>query len=117
MMRRAMSVIAVLAGIGLIAVVATEWVRPVQGQVAGVGRLPAGMQDGGELVVMTHSTETGERIVLVDKSSRVMAVYEVGASGGRIQLKSVRNFRWDMLMEVFNETDPKPKDIRAQVEK
>jgi len=117
MMRRTLVGVTVLAGLGLVALMATELVRPVYGQVAAPGRRPAGTQDPGDLVVLTQPMESGEQVILVDKRTRVMAVYHLGASSGRIQLKSVRHFRWDLLLDVFGETDLTPKDIRAQLEK
>ena len=117
MMCRTLVGLAVLGGLGLIMMLATEVVRPVYGQIIPSDRFPGKTQDTGDLVVMTQAMESGEQVVLVDKQARVMAVYHIGVSSGKIQLRSVRNFRWDLLLDVFNETAPLPQDIRGQVEK
>ena len=44
-----------------------------------------------------------------------MAVYHVDRATGKITLKSVRNVRWDLLLDEFNGTNPAPREIRALV--
>jgi len=43
----------------------------------------------------------------------VMAVYHVDRTSGALQLKSVRNLQWDLLIEDYNSGTPAPRDIRA----
>ena len=63
-----------------------------------------------------HSTD-GRQVTVVDRGNEVMAVYGIDAKTHEITLRSVRNFRWDLRMEVFNGMDPKPKQIRALIDK
>ena len=63
-----------------------------------------------------HSTD-GRQITVVDRGKEVMAVYGIDAKTHEITLRSVRNFRWDLHMEVFNGMEPEPKQIRALIEK
>ena len=54
---------------------------------------------------MAFSSELGNgpaQVTLIDVKSRVMCVYHVDRATGQIELKSVRNVHWDLLMEEFN---------------
>jgi hypothetical protein len=63
-----------------------------------------------------HSTD-GRQLTLVDRRKEVMAVYGIDPKTQEITLRSVRNFRWDLQMDVFNGMDPQPEQIRALLEK
>ncbi len=69
--------------------------------------------------LMAFSSETGSgpaQITLIDVKSRVMCVYHVDRTTGQIELKSVRNVHWDLLIEEFNGVNPLPSDIRKILE-
>ncbi len=69
--------------------------------------------------LMAFSSETGNgpaQVTLIDVKSRVMAVYHVDRTTGQIELKSVRNVQWDLLIEEFNGLRPLPREIRALLE-
>lgn len=69
--------------------------------------------------LMAFSSEAGSgpaQVTLIDVKSRVMCVYHVDRANGQIELKSVRNFHWDLLMEEFNGVRPLPREIRALLE-
>lgn len=70
---------------------------------------------GGELDVF-QSTD-GRQVTLVDRRNEVMAVYGIDTKTHEITLRSVRNFRWDLQMDVFNGMDPQPEQIRTLLEK
>ena len=54
---------------------------------------------------------------MIDVKNRTMSVYHIDrSSGSKIELKSVRNFHWDLLMEEFNGVSPLPREIRALIE-
>ena len=73
--------------------------------------------DGESLVAMSAPTVTGDQIVtVIDRQQRVMGVYLIDSKSGEISLKSVRNLRWDMMMDEFNGTKPVPEEIRALVQ-
>ena len=66
------------------------------------------------LVVHTATAEDGgQHIMMVDPNTRVMAVYHVDGSNGKVSLRSVRNLQWDLLIEEFNGGTPSPREIRT----
>lgn len=67
-----------------------------------------------ELLALSHDGGDGrQQIALVDPRQRVLAVYHVDRATGAVQLKSVRNVHWDLLIEDYNSASPAPRDIRA----
>lgn len=56
-----------------------------------------------------------QQIVVVEASTRTMAVYHIDPTQGKIQLRSVRKLEWDLRMEQFNAQQPLPSELR-QVE-
>ena len=69
--------------------------------------------------LMAFSAETAEgpsQVTLIDVKAHVMCVYHVNRTSGEIELKSVRKFHWDLLMEEFNGVQPLPREIRALLE-
>jgi len=69
--------------------------------------------------LVTLATPLGndqQQLVLVDPELRVMSVYHI-SSKGEIELMSVRNFHWDLQMDVHNGTHGlMPKEIRAMLQ-
>lgn len=66
------------------------------------------------LIVHAAKTEDGgQHVIMVDPEARVMAVYHVDGSTGKVSLKSVRNLQWDLLIEEFNGGTPSPREIRT----
>jgi hypothetical protein len=66
--------------------------------------------------LMAFSSEVGggpAQVTLIDVKSRVMCVYHIDRTTGQIELKSVRNVHWDLLIEEFNGVRPLPREIRA----
>ena len=70
-----------------------------------------------ELIAISHPTQTGQQLTIVDPRLRVICVYQVDRSSGQISLKSVRNVHWDMMMDEFNGMNPSPKEIRASLQR
>jgi hypothetical protein len=67
-----------------------------------------------ELLALSHDGGDGrQQITVIDPRQRVMAVYHVDRASGALQLKSVRNLQWDLLIEDYNSGTPAPRDIRA----
>jgi hypothetical protein len=78
-------------------------------------RIP--MAAAGDLMAFSSDAGSGPaQVTLIDVKSRVMCVYHVDRATGQIELKSVRNFHWDLLMEEFNGVRPLPREIRALLE-
>ncbi len=96
---------------------ATAWGQRPAAPFAGPG---ANVGDASSPVplLMAHGqgAEGRQMITLVDPRTRVMSVYHLDAVTGQIHLKSVRNTRWDMLLDEFNGASPSPKEIRQLLE-
>jgi hypothetical protein len=72
----------------------------------------------GELI--THVTAVdGQPLVVtvIDPRQRVMGVYQVEHSTGKITPMSIRNFSWDLQMIEFNSGNPLPQDIRSGLQR
>ena len=70
-------------------------------------------------LLMAHAVTDGgvQQLTVVDPRYRVVGVYHVDAISGAIQLKSVRNIRWDLMMEQFNGVAPLPQEIRTLIDR
>ena len=66
--------------------------------------------------VQTHEMRPTELIV-IDPNLRSVGVYHVGREKGEIQLKSVRQFSWDLQMTDYNTSTPLPEEIRKGLER
>jgi hypothetical protein len=81
--------------------------------------LAASPFDHGDTLI-THVTGTDgqeQMVTLIDPRQRVMAVYQVDRSTGKITPKSIRNFTWDLQMVEYNSGDPLPQDIRSGLQR
>jgi len=80
----------------------------------GHDRAAQGAASSSELLALSHDGGDGrQQITIVHPRQRVMAVYHVDRASGALQLKSVRNVQWDLLIEDYNSGSPAPRDIRA----
>jgi len=77
-------------------------------------RAVQGAASSPDLLALSHDGGDGrQQITIVDPRQRVMAVYHVDRASGALQLKSVRNLQWDLLIEDYNSGSPAPRDIRV----
>ena len=89
--------------------------KPRHAQPVLPSRLPVAA--AGDLMAFSAETATGPtQVILIDAKTRVMCVYHVDRETGEVELKSVRKFHWDLLMEHFNGVRPLPSEIRALLE-
>ena len=63
-----------------------------------------------------HSPD-GRQLTVIDLRKRVMSVYSIDPKTHEITLRSVRSFRWDLEMDNYNGTDPKPEKIRSLLQR
>lgn len=71
-------------------------------------------RNGVSLIALNGSSSDGsQQVTLVDPAQRVMGVYHVDSATGAITLRSVRNIRWDLMLDDFNGKEPFPHEIRA----
>ena len=111
-MRVAIWILIVGLGVMAIAVGASSYRNEAQAQTPQVIGISAA--DG--LIALSDDHDgTHQQITLVDPQKQTMAVYHVERTSGKIILKSVRNVRWDLLLDQFNGTNPAPREIRALV--
>ncbi len=81
--------------------------------------VPSGlpMAAAGDLIAFSSDLGNGtQQVTVIDAKERVMSVYHIAGGKGEIELKSVRNIRWDLLMEEFNGVRPLPREIRMLLE-
>ncbi len=89
--------------------------KPLQAQPVLPTRLPVAA--AGDLMAFSSDLANGQsQVILIDVKSHAMCVYHVGQAEGKIELKSVRNFHWDLLIEEFNGVRPLPRGIRELME-
>jgi len=67
----------------------------------------------GELLALSMDVEGRQQVTVVDPRRQVMAVYHIDRNSGAINLRSVRNVQWDLVMEDFNSGTPTPREIRS----
>ena len=80
------------------------------------GMLNRSVADGSLIALDATASDGSRQLTLVDPKQRVMCVYRIDTASGAISLQSVRNVRWDLLMDEFNTGNPSPQEIRALVE-
>ena len=108
----------VTCGIALGIMLATMFVWTTVGPQPTARAQTAPAAKAGNLqIVKTAAAQGGEYIVVLDPLSHVLASYHVSAENGKITLASIRNIRWDLQLEEYNGNDPKPRDVRALLEK
>jgi len=69
-----------------------------------------------ELIAFSATVgDDGQQITIIDPRERVMSVYWVDREG-KLALKSVRKFLWDLQMVDFNGVSPQSREVRSLVE-
>ncbi|RCS49215.1 hypothetical protein DTL42_11805 [Bremerella cremea] len=97
----------------VVIVVVTLGVELFRDSSSAMAQQNLGLPVSSGLVVHTATSgDGGQHMILVDPETRVMAVYHVDGTNGKVSLRSVRNLQWDLLIEEFNGGTPGPRDIR-----
>ncbi|MCG8586267.1 MAG: hypothetical protein MI757_16290 [Pirellulales bacterium] len=60
--------------------------------------------------------ETIQQLTVVDPKQKTISVYHIELETGKIQLRSVRNIKWDLNIEEYNAARPLPHEIRLQLQ-
>ena len=72
---------------------------------------------GGNLITHVLQSEKGPTtVIVIDASAKTMAIYHIEESSGKIELKSVRPFKWDLQLDGYNATSPLPDEIRDMLQ-
>lgn len=106
---------ATIAALCLLAIVVLSFHRNLNSQTATTParRFDASVADSDLQVVSTVLANGTQQLVVTDAAARVMAVYHVDPTQGKLQLLSVRSLVWDLRMEEFNAQSPLPSELRA----
>ena len=65
------------------------------------------------LAVSASVGDKYQQLTIIDPKLRVMSVYHIEFATGRIALRSVRAFHFDLQMKQFNGKDPLPEEIES----
>jgi hypothetical protein len=110
------SLLGALLGAGL--VIAMTAGRSASEPASGALLATSPFEHSGTLITHVTATDGQEQVVtLIDPQQRVMAVYQVDSSTGKITPKSIRNFTWDLQMIEYNSGNPLPQDIRSGLQR
>ncbi len=104
-----------IATLCLLAIVVLSYARNSNSQTTAPQqrRIDAPLRGGDIQVVSTVLANGTQQLVVTDAAARVMAVYHVDPTQGKLQLLSVRSLIWDLRMEEFNAQSPLPSELRA----
>jgi hypothetical protein len=106
--------LAALAGAGV--VLAATLALDDRGEVfAQLPQHPA-LSEGPMLALPGPADETGQLVTVIDPRLRVIGVYHIEQSTGKIGLRSVRNVHWDLQMTHLNCETPLPREIQSLLE-
>jgi hypothetical protein len=87
--------------------------RPVPNSVPSATTPGHAMASAGKLMAFSsNASEAINQVTVIDAEQRVMSVYHIDKATGRIELKGVRNIRFDLMMEEYNGVTPLPREIR-----
>jgi hypothetical protein len=115
-MKRA--ILGTLVGIGL--VMAAAAMAQQRGEVLpqrGAPATPApAAVTGTELIVVPTALGDKQMLTVVDPRQRVLSVYHIDTTTGKITLKSVRSIHWDLQIDHLNTDEPLPQQIRSMWE-
>ena len=82
--------------------------KPLHSQVPGVSPTLSTPQ----MMELQPGNDGVRRLVVFDGSSGALAIYHIDGQAGRLELRSVRNIRYDLKLEEFNATSPLPSELR-----
>ncbi len=101
------------AGLAIVAVGATPEGGNLLGQRSRCDEA-AGPQTG--LIALSTTVDNRyQQVTVVDPGLRAISVYHVELGSGEIELRSVRDIRWDLQMEYYNGKGLLPPEIRSML--
>lgn len=105
-----------MMGVLVGATLAAAAVGVAQDPAGQVARSSAGGGERSLIALMADGGSAHHAVVVIDSAQRVMSIYHVEKSSGRIALKSVRNIAWDLRLDEWDTESPLPKEIRSIME-
>lgn len=77
----------------------------------------AGSSEGSGLWISENRLDDGRRmLVVVDQTSRHVAVYHLDAATGALTLRSTRDISYDLMVGDFNAQEPRPSSLRKMLQ-
>lgn len=79
-------------------------------------RSAPGVASGSEGQLIALSATVGDKyqqVTVIDPKTQAMSVYHIDLADGKVRLKSVRNFHWDLQMVHLNGVAPLPREIQT----
>jgi hypothetical protein len=115
-MKRA--ILGTLVGVGLVMAAAAMAEPRGEALQRGAPAMPAPAAAAGTelIVVPTAVADKVQMLTVVDPRQRVVSVYHIDTTTGKISLKSVRNIHWDLQIDHLNTDEPLPQQIRSMWE-
>jgi hypothetical protein len=114
--RMRQSLLGALLGAGLVIAMTAD--RSASEPAGGPSLSSSPFGTGSALITHVTASDAQEQTVtVIDPQLRVMAVYQVDRSSGKITPKSIRNFTWDLQMIEYNSGNPLPQDIRSGLQR
>jgi hypothetical protein len=91
---------------------------PDRGELLGQRSVPERIgTSSAELIALSATVNDQYQVVtVIDPKLRAMSVYHVELASGNIQLRCVREIRWDLQLESFNGKGLSPTEIRSMLE-
>jgi hypothetical protein len=84
------------------------------GSAATVSSAPAPVAGSEMIVVPMLVADKGQILTMIDPRQKAMSVYHIDPAG-KIELRSVRDLRWDFQAECINNASPQPNEIKAML--
>ncbi len=105
-----------LVGAGL--VMAAVGATPDRSEVVGQRLWPCASAnpEGPLIAVSTIVDDKYQQLTVIDPKARVISVYRVQLATGDVELRCVRNIRWDLQMDYYNGNGLLPPEIRSALE-
>jgi hypothetical protein len=101
-----------IAGLVIAAMAGPGVSEPVVGPLVD----PSRVQSGELITHVTAADGQPQVVTIIDPRQRVLAVYFVERSTGKISFMSSRNITWDLQMMHNNSGDPLPQDVRSALQ-
>jgi hypothetical protein len=112
-MRTAIVGVVVIAGMVIGVATAAPERRDGPSQRGGPFQLQSTLANADMLVVSANVGDKYQQLTVIDPKLHVMSVYHIEFATGRIALRSVRAFNFDLQMKQFNGKDPLPEEIES----
>ena len=101
------------AGLAIVAVGATPDTRDRFGPRSGAPSAAA--PEKGLIALSVTVDNRYQQVTVVDPGLRAISVYHVELASGEIELRCVRDIRWDLQMEHYNGKGLLPPEIRSML--